>query len=279
MHPDGRTREIVPRGLTGPFAVTVDLAGRVHAADHYRLVDLERRRSAQVHTHTHLQFTHGAVADDGLLHTTSQYGEVRTYDPARGETRVRASGLDRPAGITIAPDGRVVFAESGSGRVLALNEDVEGDKGDTLTVLAEGLARPVDVAFDSQGHAYVSDDLLGAVLRLEGATAVTVADGLDAPQGLAVLGDELFVVEAGSRRLLALSPVTGECMVEAEDLPVAPPAGSVRPEPALFAHGMPGVPRPFAGLTAGPDGTLLLSANGEGTVLRLRRRRTATATG
>ncbi|MGW0186781.1 SMP-30/gluconolactonase/LRE family protein [Streptomyces sp. NPDC003362] len=274
MHPYGRTREIVPRGLAGPFAVTVDLAGGVHAADHYRLVGLERRPSARAHAHTHLQFTHGAVADDGLLHTTSQYGEVRTHDPARGDTRVRASGLDRPAGITVAPDGRVVFAESGTGRVLTLEE---GDEGDTLAVLAEGLARPVDVAFDSRGHAYVSDDLLGAVLRLDGGTAVTVVYGLDAPQGLAVLGDELFVVEAGSRRLLALSPVTGEYTVEAEDLPVAPPAGAVRPEPALFAHGMPGVPRPFAGLAAGPDGTLLLSANGEGTVLRLRRRHPATS--
>ncbi|OKJ72680.1 hypothetical protein AMK31_33635 [Streptomyces sp. TSRI0107] len=70
--------------------------------------------------------------------------------------------------------------------------------------------------------------------------------------------------------------MTGEYTVEAEDLPVAPPAGAVRPEPALFAHGMPGVPRPFAGLAAGPDGTLLLPANGEGTVLRLRRRHPVT---
>jgi hypothetical protein len=36
-----------------------------------------------------------------------------------------------------------------------------------------------------------------------------------------------------------------------------------------MCHGLPGVPRPFAGLAAGPDGSLYLSANGEGSVLRL----------
>jgi sugar lactone lactonase YvrE len=34
---DGRTRQIVPRGLGGPFGVTIDLGGGVHVADHYRL--------------------------------------------------------------------------------------------------------------------------------------------------------------------------------------------------------------------------------------------------
>ncbi|MFC5219142.1 hypothetical protein [Streptomyces coerulescens] len=42
-----------------------------------------------------------------------------------------------------------------------------------------------------------------------------------------------------------------------------------RAEPALFAQGMPGMARRFAGLPVTPDGELLLSGNGEGTVLRL----------
>ncbi|MEK8142111.1 hypothetical protein NKH18_04355 [Streptomyces sp. M10(2022)] len=37
MYPDGRTREIVPRGLDGPYGVTIDLGGTVYAADHYRV--------------------------------------------------------------------------------------------------------------------------------------------------------------------------------------------------------------------------------------------------
>ena len=40
-------------------------------------------------------------------------------------------------------------------------------------------------------------------------------------------------------------------------------------DPALFTHRMPGSPRQFAGLATGPDGDLYVSANGEGSLLRL----------
>ncbi|MFJ7179401.1 hypothetical protein ACIQXA_24070 [Streptomyces massasporeus] len=67
-----------------------------------------------------------------------------------------------------------------------------------------------------------------------------------------------------------MSLTTGERRVEAEDLAVGlPPGVARRPEPALFAHGLPGLAPRFAGLAAAPDGSLLLSSNGEGTVLRL----------
>ncbi|MFF3754649.1 hypothetical protein ACFYYH_30090 [Streptomyces sp. NPDC002018] len=269
MHPDGRTRDIVPRGLDGPFGVTVDLAGRVYAADHYRLATPDGPVEGEgegdgVTTHALMPFAHGITAEGGLLHLTSQYGEVRTHDPEQRTTRVRASGLDRPTGITVAPDGRLVVAETGAGRVLAI------DGNDSVTVLAEGLEHPVDVAFDGEGRCYVSDDRAGAVFRIDGGETAAVAEGLGAPQGLAVLGEELFTVETGTRRLRAISLTTGETRIDAEDLAVGPPPGlTPRTQPALFAHGLPGSPRRFAGLAASPDGSLLLSADGEGTVLRL----------
>ncbi|MEY9990893.1 sugar lactone lactonase YvrE [Streptomyces sp. V4I8] len=269
MHPEGRTREIVPRGLDGPYGVTIDLGGTVYAADHYGVATTEPSREPSpeggVSTLSLLHFSHGIVADGELLHLTSQFGQVQTYDPKAGSTRERAGGLRRPLGITLAPDGSLVVAESDAGRVVAV------DERDARTVLADGLEQPVDVAFDAEGRCYVSDERLGAVLRIEADGPPTVvADGLDAPQGLAVLGDELFTVETGPRRLRAVSLATGESRIDAEDLPVGPPPGVVpRTEPALFAHGMPGMARRFAGLAVTPDGALLLSANGEGTVLRL----------
>ncbi|RCV48790.1 NHL repeat-containing protein [Marinitenerispora sediminis] len=278
LRPDGRTRPLVRRGLNGPYGVTVDLGGRVYAADHYRLaspapsdgggpVPASRASEGGGLTSVLLlpSFAHGVASAGGLVHLTSQYGEVRTYDPARGTTRERAAGLAEPAGIAVGPDGSLVVAEAGAGRVVAI------DGGDTVTVLAEGLEHPVDVAFDTEGRCYVSDDRLGAVLRLrEGAPPEAVADGLGAPQGLAVRGDELFTVEVEHRRLRAVSLTTGESRVDAEDLPVGlPPGTPPRAEPALFTAGMPGSPRPFAGLAVAPDGALLLSANGEGSVLRL----------
>ncbi|MFD7896669.1 hypothetical protein [Streptomyces sp. NPDC059743] len=276
MHPDGRIREIVPRGLDGPFGVTVDFAGTVYAADHYRVAGPEspvkgdgsgvgdRSSVGDVTTHALMPFVHGITAEGGLLHLTSQYGEVRTYDPEHGTTRVRASGLSRPMGITVGPDGRLVVAEAGAGRVLAIDEN------DTVTVLADGLEHPVDVAFDAERRCYVSDDRTGVVLRIDNGETTAVAEGLGAPQGLAVLGDELFTVETGPRRLRAISLTTGESRIDAEGLAVgAPPGVTLRAEPALFAHGMPGSPGRFAGLAVSPDGSLLLSADGEGTVLRL----------
>ncbi|MFF8229629.1 hypothetical protein [Streptomyces caelestis] len=46
--------------------------------------------------------------------------------------------------------------------------------------------------------------------------------------------------------------------------------------PALFTHGLPGAAPEFAGLTTAPDGSLLLSSNGEGTVVRLSAARPGT---
>ncbi|QFR01789.1 hypothetical protein F9278_42655 [Streptomyces phaeolivaceus] len=275
LHPDGRTRDLVPRGFDGPYGITVDLGGTVYAADHYRLAS---PAPDEVRTRLLLPFAHGITADGELLHYTSQFGAVLTHDPRSGTTRERARGLDRPIGIAVGPEGSLVVAEAGAGRVVSVDAtatDTGTDRGTdpgSVTVLAEGLDRPTDVVFDARGRLHVSEERLGTVLRIEtdGAGTAVVADGLGAPQGLAVLGDELFVVETGPRRLHAISLVTGERRIDAEDLPVGPPPGVVpRTEPSLFAGGMPGMARRFAGLAAAPDGTLLLSANGEGTVLRL----------
>jgi hypothetical protein len=50
-------------------------------------------------------------------------------------------------------------------------------------------------------------------------------------------------------------------------VPVSGPRSRTRP--ALTAHGLPGIPRPFAGLAAAADNSLVVSADAEGSVLRL----------
>ncbi|WP_406151129.1 hypothetical protein [Streptomyces sp. NBC_01012] len=302
MRPDGRTRTIVPRGFDGPYGVTVGPSGTVYAADHYRVAgppatpeatptDRAARAdgtgradgaesvvgpagngraddAGEPARHVLAPFVHGIAADGGVLHLTSQFGDVRTYDPEDGSMRTRVSGLSRPMGITVGPAGSLVVAETDGGRVLAVDAD------DEVTVLAEGLGRPVDVAFDTAGRCHVSDERTGAVLRLgQDGAATVVADGLDAPQGLTILGDTLYTVETGRHRVRAVSLTTGASWTEADDLPVGPSPGAAPAppgaEPALFANGLPGLARRFAGIAAAPDGSLVLSADGEGTLLRL----------
>jgi sugar lactone lactonase YvrE len=256
VRPDGRTREIVPRGFAGPFGVTVDLGGTVHVADHYRIAE-PREPGGDVTTTELLTFTHGLVADGDLLHLTSQYGQVRTYDRATRSVRTRADGLDQPLGIAVRADGTLVVAEAGAGRILAIDLD------DEVSVLATGLGRPVDVAVDTESRCYVSDEARGAVYRLDDGTPMPVVGDLDAPQGIAIGDGHLYVAETGAGRLVALDLATGETRVT--DLPAGPPP--LRDLPALRAHGLPGVPRPFAGLAAAPGHSLHLAA--EGTILHL----------
>ncbi|WP_344485853.1 hypothetical protein [Nonomuraea monospora] len=262
---DGRTRQIVPRDLGGPFGVTIDLGGGVHLADHYRLAQPAEQPSDRpdenVTTTELVNFVHGVAADGDLLHTTSQYGQVRTHDRASGTTRTRANGLERPLGIAVRADGTLLVAESGAGRIVAIGHD------DQVSVVADGLGSPAGVAVDG-GRCYVTDERLSAVYRIEDGVPELLADGLGAPQGITVHDGVVYVVEAARRRLLAIDPVTGDVTVEADSLPVASPAG---PRPGLFVvPGLPGMPRPFAGLAATPDGALVLSANGDGSVLRLK---------
>ncbi|MFJ1992406.1 hypothetical protein [Streptomyces asiaticus] len=64
-----------------------------------------------------------------------------------------------------------------------------------------------------------------------------------------------MVAETGAGRILRVDDTdTAGVLAEGLDHPLA---------------GVPGRPRQFAGLAVAPDGALLVSANGEGSVLRL----------
>ncbi|MEU6131544.1 hypothetical protein ABZ805_20420 [Saccharopolyspora sp. NPDC047091] len=261
---EGPVRPVVARGFNGPFGVAADSDGRWYAADHFRLGTATDELGAEAGGPLLSEvggFVHGIAAEDGLLHITSQFGDVRTA--GEGRVRVRAAGLDGPGGIAVAADGALVVAETGAGRVLRI------DSADEVTALAEELHAPVDVALDEDGRCFATERG-GRVLRIDGGAVDVLAEGLAEPQGIAWLGGELFVVEVGARRLLSLDPGTGAQRIERADLPVGVPSGMRDPEP-VAAQGVPGQPRAFAGIAATADGELLLTAAAEGTVLRLTR--------
>jgi glucose/arabinose dehydrogenase len=143
-------------------------------------------------------------------------------------------------------------------------------EGSEPTTLASGLAEPRGVAITDEGTCLVAESGAGRVVQLAAGRAETLLEGLEAPHGLAVRGDRLYVVDAGAKSVIEFDRRTGERTTIAADLPIGPPPGVV-PKPLLGLKPFAGPLRPFAGLAAAPDGTLYLAADGDGSILALRR--------
>jgi DNA-binding beta-propeller fold protein YncE len=96
-----------------------------------------------------------------------------------------------------------------------------------------------------------------------------VADNLQKPHGILVRDGRLYVLDAGAKELISVDLDTGARRVIASELPVGAPPGVI-PKPLLGMPPFSGPQGPFAGIAAGPDGTLYVSADAEGSVLAIR---------
>ena len=106
------------------------------------------------------------------------------------EPTVVAANLDHPEGMALAPDGRLLVAETGTGRLLAIDPATGATE-----VIAEGLGfmrenptsvGPVKlapyfifsgVAVDSAGNVYVAGDATNVIYRIPAAHAAAVPAG------------------------------------------------------------------------------------------------------
>ena len=96
-------------------------------------------------------------------------------------------------------------------------------------------------------------------------------EGLKEPQGLAIGGDTLYVLDAGARELIAYSLKSGQRETIASNLPVGAAPGVV-PKLLMGIPGLlPGPLRPFAGLAMGNDGRIYVAADGDGSVVAVSR--------
>jgi hypothetical protein len=80
----------------------------------------------------------------------------------------------------------------------------------------------------------------------------------------------LYVVDAGAQEVIEYNIAGGGRRTIAANLPVGAPPG-VTPKVLRAIGQLAGPMGPFAGISAGPDGTLYLSADAEGSVLALTR--------
>ncbi|HEY7053900.1 MAG TPA: SMP-30/gluconolactonase/LRE family protein [Mycobacterium sp.] len=263
----GETRTLLPGGLNWPLDLAVGDDGDLYVADgtYFYVVrpDGSLQTVGMLFSPGYPGFLRGlAPTGPGEFVVTTSGGQVSRYVPAAGETEVLADGFDQLYGIAIGPAG-AVFAELGTGRVLSV------DAGN-VEVLASGLRDPAGVAITPDGGVLVAESGAGRVVRLAGSTVDTVVDGLHRPQGISVVGDLLYIVDAGAKEVIEYGPDSGSRRTIAAGLPVGPPPG-VEPKPLRGMPPFSGPQGPFAGITASRDGTLFVSADGDGSVLALRR--------
>jgi sugar lactone lactonase YvrE len=266
----GETRTTLPGGLNWPLDLTVGDDGTLYIADGTYFYALrpgsEPETLGMLFSPGYPGFVRGVVAmPKGEFIVTTSNGEVTRWRPASGESEVLAEGLGQLYGVAIGPGGAVVATELDTGRVLS-----PGSGG--VEELASGLDEPVGVAFGPDGTCLVAESGAGRIVAVSGSGVDTVVDGLEKPQGILVRDGRLHIVDAGTKALISVDLDSKARHTIARDLPVGAPPG-VTPKPLLGLPPFSGPQGPFAGIAAGPDGTLYVSADAEGSVLALRKAR------
>jgi DNA-binding beta-propeller fold protein YncE len=264
----GETRTVLSGGLNWPMDITVGTDGRVYVADgtyFYAVApDGALQTVGMLFSPGYPGFLRGlAPAGDGEFVVTTSGGQIARYRPAANQTDYLATDFDQLYGVAIGPDGVIVFAELGTGRVHAL-------KSGNVETLASGLHDPVGVAFDQDGSALVAESGAGRIVRLTGTGSEVVVDGLARPQGILVRDGRLYIVDAGAKEVVSFDLNSKARSTIASGLPVGPPPG-VEPKPLKGMPPFSGPQGPFAGITMGSDGSLYVSADADGSVVALRR--------
>jgi len=279
----GKSRAVLPGGLNWPLDLAVGADGNLYIADgtyFYVLPGDDRERggagrsgSSPIRPGTlrtaGMLFSPGypgflrgiAATTTGEFVVTTSNGRLARYRPDSNESEVLAEGFDQLYGVAVASADTTVVAELGAGRVLSIRPGL-------VEVLASGLSDPVGVAIAPDGACLVAEAGAGRVVKLDGTG--TLLDGLRRPEGIVVHDGQIYVVDAGAKELIAFDPDSGARCTIASDLPVGAPPGVI-PKPLLGLPPFSGPQGPFAGIAAGPDGTLYVSADADGSVLALRR--------
>jgi sugar lactone lactonase YvrE len=265
---DGGERRLVEPGFCGPSGLAISSDGILYAADGISMAAVDRdgtqRRVGMLFDGQFPGFVRGLGAgSNGMLVVTTSAGDVTSYHPVTHEMTEHAKGLNELYGVSVARSGALVVAEGGGGRVLVIS-------GTDVKVVAQGLARPTGIAPAADGSCYVAEAGRGRVVHVNGGVA-PVLEGLKEPHGVLLTGDELFVIDSGAHEIVAYSLKTRQRETVAANVPVGAPPGIV-PKPLMGIPGLlQGPLTMFAGIAQGRDGTIYVSADGDGSILALHR--------
>ncbi len=263
----GKVRVLVEQGLQWPLGLALAPDGTLFIADGGFVYTLAPGGTPQL---VGTLFTQGfpgwvraAVASGaGEFVVTTANGTLNRWRPVAMESEMLSSGHGILMGVALAPGGAIVFADKERGQVLSLA------RGET-TVLVSGLDRPMGVAVADDGMVYIAEAGAGRVVKSSGGRLEKLADGLGDPQGIALSGTNLYVVDVKTKELLEISLAGGPRRTVASNLPVGAPPGVI-PKLLGGVGDLCGPMHTFTGVAAGPDGTIYVSGDGEGSVLALR---------
>ena len=263
----GKLRSVIPDGFNWPLGLAMGPDGVLFAADgpysYFVQPDGSRAVAGMLFTPGCPGYIRGvAAAGVGEFVVATANGHIARWRPALQESEFLAEGYDRLYGVALAPGGTIVFAEAGGGRLLSL-------KDGQAETLASGLKEPMGVAIAPDGAVLVSENTGGRVAKVSGGKVDTLVDGLRQPQGLLVLGQKLYIVDALAKAVVEYDFATGKSQPIAANLPLGAPPGVI-PKFLGPIGDMSGPMGPFAGITAGTDGTIYVSGDAEGSILKLR---------
>ena len=267
----GSTRPLVERGLQWPLGLAASDAGEVFVCDGVYGYRIDRTASGpealQLAT---MAFWPGSP---GYLRGVTAAGQAGEWLVTTG---LGAVALHRPA------LGESEFLATGYDQLMGIARGADGTTAfaeyGTGRVhllepagprcLAQGLDRPMGVAVLGDA-VYVAEAGAGRVTRIGGSGAAeTVAEGLGRPEGLCGRDGHLCVVDTLGKRVLRIDPASGRVETLASGVPVGTPPGVV-PRFLGPIGDMSGPMVNFAGIACDAAGTLLIAADAEGSVLTL----------
>jgi sugar lactone lactonase YvrE len=149
--------------------------------------------------------TNVAVDGENLILTSWLDDSVKVWDPEQRSVLVSHSELAGPVSA-VRYAGRIVVAEHGRGRVIAI-EDAPGEpKSHRIEAIVSGLPAPTGLAV-RDGDLFVGDRELGEILRIarDGAPLEApepVASGLSTPEGIAATANGFAVMDGTSGQLI-----------------------------------------------------------------------------
>jgi len=272
--PGGGLRSLVHDGLQWPMGLALGADGALFVADgaysYLYAADGSRQMIGFFMIPGYPGFARGVAADGpGQWLITTANGQVMRWNIAAQASEVVADGHEILFGVARCDDGAAVFADGPGGRVHRAGAGAGAGEVDTI---AAGLDRPMGVAIAPDGAVLVSENGGGRITRIAGGKCDTLVDGLSEPQGIAVAGGRLLVLDTGSRELLSFGLDGADRLVLASGLPVKAPPGAV-PKLLGAVGTMSGPMEPFAGVAAAADGTIYIAGDAEGSVLALKPRR------